>query len=684
MKKTVSILTSVLLTLTPLKSQFWKFIEFESDITESSFTALHFISAEEGWVAGTEGKIFYTSDGGQTWIDQSIPYDTRIYTIEFITATTGFLSTNMGIFTSHDGGISWRFTNDEIQGGYFKSIGFYDENIGWTLDGQDVYKTINGGNSWQEVDVQTGPIANYFVYPLTADTCFITGSVGYIYSTYDGGENWNVERPIPNTLVSNIHFFDNCFAQLFAYGKVFWTDDCGESYTDWNDVPIGRISMISENEGWIMNGVHGVNNLYHTTDKWNSLEKLFFANFSGLNEFSFKDVDRGWAVGDRQSILKSIDGGNTWSVSMLEGPEMNSVYYYDANNKWSVGEQGLIYFKGLSDSRWILIESPVSTNLNSVYFTSEQNGWITGDFGVLLKTSNQGRDWELVDLDINTVSLNSVFLNGRYGIITGDRGTILTTSDFGESWVQIDSESDSDLVKGLITDDNMFIAIGTHGAYLSSQNNGNSWDYISDFESSSTLKSISFSSVEDGWVISQDGIMYKTDDGGASWVQKATFNGLTMNDIEFTSEATGWIIGDNGVLLHTSDGGQNWRQDDFNISLNLNSVSFNSVGTGYIVGEKGTFLQHLQFTVSTNNLESDKELNIYPNPAGDHINIMTNNTIGSIINIEVYDLYGRSMRNISNLYSPTVTLDLQGFNSGTYIIKVTCENSTTSKQFIVQ
>src|ERR1051326_2952275 len=70
----------------------------------------------------------------------------------------------------------------------------------------------------------------------------------------------------------------------------------------------------------------------------------------------------GWAVGDGGVLLRSADGGNTWtdysSNAGFHGPPL-----------------------------------PYLPDVNTVAFADFQNGWIAGDNGLMMHTSNGGTTW---------------------------------------------------------------------------------------------------------------------------------------------------------------------------------------------------------------------------------------------------------------------------------------------------
>ena len=112
------------------------------------------------------------------------------------------------------------------------------------------------------------------------------------------------------------------------------------------------------------------------------------------------------------------------------------------------------------------------------------------------------------------------------------------------------------------------------------------------------------------------------------------------------------------------------ENDEWDMSLafpNINGswVSFGEDINGelYIASINGGVYKIIDAALSNNEIDSDT-LNYFPNPFEDYIQINS----GRPINIELYDLSGRKLREFKN-YNQEI-LDLGFLNKGTYIIKV--------------
>src|SRR3954470_7579627 len=57
-------------------------------------------------------------------------------------------------------------------------------------------------------------------------------------------------------------------------------------------------------------------------------------------------------------------------------------------------------------------------------------------------------------------------------------------------------------------------------------------------------------------------------------ITRAFRNDATLNSLSFTNPSTGWAVGDRGVIWHTEDAGATWGQQVSPVSCSLNAVFF--------------------------------------------------------------------------------------------------------------
>ena len=86
------------------------------------FFSLYFVTAQKGWLCGTNGNIYFTPDGGNSWSTQNSHVTTDLKAIKFTDAYTGYCVGSGGvILKTVTGGITNVNIQSEIPKKYFLS-----------------------------------------------------------------------------------------------------------------------------------------------------------------------------------------------------------------------------------------------------------------------------------------------------------------------------------------------------------------------------------------------------------------------------------------------------------------------------------------------------------------------------------------------------------------------------------
>src|SRR3954462_3645315 len=65
---------------------------------------------------------------------------------------------------------------------------------------------------------------------------------------------------------------------------------------------------------------------------------------------------------------------------------------------------------------------------------------------------------------------------------------------------------------------------------------------------------------------------------------RAMRHDAALNDIRFTNPKSGWAVGDRGVIWHTEDGGATWQEQQSNTACNLGGLCMLDENRGWAVG----------------------------------------------------------------------------------------------------
>jgi photosystem II stability/assembly factor-like uncharacterized protein len=171
----------------------------------------------------------------------------------------------------------------------------------------------------------------------------------------------------------------------------------------------------------------------------------------------FPTAEVGVAVGDFGTMIRTADGGTTWSTLALpsdytmpedvaEIVDPGDVLLYDVEfatpeHGWVVGEFGAIFATADGGKTWTAEKSPVESTLFGVHFVDARTGWATGIGEVLLHTSDGGETWRRLQVPGRegfALGIYDVAVQGKVGWAIGESGLLLRTIDGGETWARVE------------------------------------------------------------------------------------------------------------------------------------------------------------------------------------------------------------------------------------------------------
>ena len=324
--------------------------------TAIDLSDISFVDEQFGWAGGYqylspggESRIFYTSDGGMTWSEQSVMPDVGIAWMEFINEDDGFLlagidnglDSDPAIFQTFDGGMTWSQTDFEMDeysynDNLYKGCIVEDQDIWLAGENSRILHSDDQGANWTD---QVEVLSTYIledVQFLNLNEGWATGGFSLLH-TANGGQDW--QSVVPDTFTeqwTSLSFSDNQNGWV-AGSKVIHTTNGGQ---DWEeqvlpiDIGVQKIRFTSPTHGWIIGYGNQVLRTTNGGHDWAAYNNFPSINFKDIH---FVDSQTGWIVGGN-SIVNTSNGGQSWSTYELDGyPDIRSIHFSDPLNGWALG-----------------------------------------------------------------------------------------------------------------------------------------------------------------------------------------------------------------------------------------------------------------------------------------------------------------------------------------------------------
>ncbi|NOQ28349.1 MAG: PKD domain-containing protein [Bacteroidales bacterium] len=272
------------------------------------------------------------------------------------------------------------------------------------------------------------------------------------------------------------------------------------------------------------------------------------------------------AVGNSSTIIKSVNGGESWSEfdipAELDGQTINDVMFFDDNNGLNCSSaagsaNGFMLKTTDQGENWTEVPLTAFSDGSSdetldpvaglkVYFYAmeqidENNAFVvlrwqdaeSNKYGFIYKTSDKGSAWVKSSNDIfqendfsSTITDIAFAPSGEIGFVAGNK-ILLKTEDSGNTWINISNEAFGYITEMLVLNNDTIFACSGNGVFKTTDRfvnvdltvSGYSWDIIS-------LGADKFMTGRDV------NILNVTEDFGESWVNMG--KGLSASFFELT------------------------------------------------------------------------------------------------------------------------------------------------------
>jgi photosystem II stability/assembly factor-like uncharacterized protein len=308
------------------------------------------------------------------------------------------------------------------------------------------------------------------------------------------------------------------------------------------------LQFIDESEGWLFQGKH----LWHTKDggkTWSHIYSIDEESFDDIREIRFVHSGLGWMM-RLSELYRSENRGRTWDHirTPMDGTE---------GSLWS------FHFEKHGKLGWIAGGIYYPTTLDNCINNATgilPDGSYTCLNGAVFQTEDGGLTWYQQSTTRNVGRFLSIdFIDSEHGWVAGDAG-VLHTIDGGRTWRGDKFRAgckdyyrlqDMHPASTFFLDREIGWLFFSSGLIAKSTNGGRTWCNLFDPATlwpnddehvfpTRQIDNVHFQSATDGVALDTEGLLYESNDGGATWKREGTL--IKFDSLAFLDASNGFAI----------------------------------------------------------------------------------------------------------------------------------------------
>jgi len=299
-----------------------------------------------------------------------------------------------------------------------------------------------------------------------------------------------------------------------------------------------------------------------------------------LQSVYFVTPDIGYAAGEAGTIIKTTNGGSTWTPQLGGDPHNDArrimgLKFVDQSNGFAVQTTGV--------GDWVLLHTTDGENWEASGTIGQGYGdyaFVTPTIGVqakgrqIMRTDNAGKTWKPAMNCAMSVEVGGLSRDAQCGI----ESFHFPTPDVGYAIGPFLGG-----VKGVVV--------------AKTQNAGQSWNLWTVLpEESGHEGHIFFTDEQNGVACLIGGKLFATSDGGKTWRGIAGADCPGKPAVRFADPEIGWAVAQK--WNYTSDGGKHWSSRAVTFPARVNAFSLPRRDRGYVVGDHGMVFRYRIVPVS--------------------------------------------------------------------------------------
>lgn len=243
----------------------------------------------------------------------------------------------------------------------------------------------------------------------------------------------------------------------------------------------------------------------------------------------------------------------------------------------AAGERGHVIYSDDEGTTWQQAQVPVSLTLTGLYFVDARHGWATGHSGVILASGDGGATW--------TKQLDGL------GVIAAVEAEAAARPEMARLAAGLRSDGpDKPFFDVFFRDLRHGTAIGAYGLVFRTEDGGATWRPALDLLDNPEMKHLyAIRAVgDDVYIAGEQGALFRSADGGASFARLQSPYGGSFFGLTITPAGQVLAYGLRGNLFLSEDRGAQWRKIEIATERSLSAGSVLADGAIVLVDQAGT------------------------------------------------------------------------------------------------
>ena len=374
----------------------------------------------------------------------------------------------------------------------------------------------------------------------------------------------------------------------------------------------------------------------------------------------------GWAAGVGPTVVRTTNGGTTWTAATGTGitGDVYNIYAWTANDALCTTSPSAtnIYKTTNGGTTWTQVFTQAGGFIDAIQMVSTTEGYALGDpvggKWTVVKTTDGGNTWARMATEPAQVGTEAGWNNSFQIIGTnmwfGTNATkVYRSTDLGLTWTSGATTGTVNTYAVHYNTANVGLASGT--AMVLSTNGGSSYAAVTNPGTTGNMNGIEGAG-SDWWSIRSGNTVYRSTNGAATWTNAFVSGTAVFQDLDFaiTGSSTcpsGWAVGNAGVIAKMTG-----------TATGVSTVS-SEVPSSFLLKQN------------------------YPNPFNPTTNINFSLPQSGLVTLKVYDMSGKEvavlLNEVKSAGSYIVGFSAANLPSGAYFYRLSSGNFTETKKMLL-